>query len=172
MIVEQKIINNFFEISKKNILKIFDPQNINSVKFVKSDNILELYDKNKNLLIRAYYQEIGTWDYNTKIWIWSWNKILTNNKLSVLTKQIKKNSKNILKQIITCGDINICKDLEEYYYISKNGNFSYDDDIMKIIKFAMYVNDVPWYIELSNNNDSTIPNGKIHYFFITSIINY
>lgn len=168
--IEKKIDKNF-KILEENIKKIFDSSLISHIKYQDTDVII-IYDTQGNMLFKAKFQEIGTYDLNTKIWVWSWNKIPSNNFLTLYSKNVRKYSKKLFQKITKCNDKNNCMALEKYYYMSKQGNFYYSGDIMQIIKFALYVTKSSWYLNITNTLDQNIPKNKVHCLFITDILNY
>lgn len=168
--LEKKIDANFKNL-EGNIKKIFDQSLISYIKYLDND-VLIIYDKQDNMLLKAKFQEIGSYDFNTKIWVWSWNKIPTNNLLTSYSKNVKKYSKKLFQKITKCKNMPSCMTLEKYYYMSKYGNFYFSDDIMQIIKYALFVTNSQWYLNITHMHDKSVPKNKIHCLFITNVLNY
>ena len=84
-------------------LEIYDNQNNNNKMFINCSNVIiktldydiDESDKNEinfyvdNIDYNFYYEVLGIFDKNTKVWIWSWN-------MPDLTKQLTKESRNLL----------------------------------------------------------------------------
>jgi hypothetical protein len=171
MIITSQAVESKFNTNSSNIKKIFDPTKLSKIHYDEQGKI-KLYDKDDNILLNAVFQEIGSYDTKTKIWVWSWNKFPVNNLMSKYSKTVKKSTEKLLQQLVSCKNSDTCKHIEEYYYFAKYGNLYYEDDIMKLIKYAMFITDAPWYLAVNNQLDPTVPNEKIHYLYITNIVNY
>jgi len=167
--LEHDIMNDYLKL-KKEIHKIFDSSKVSKIRYITED-IIEFYD-NENMLLRASFQEIGTYDINTNIWVWSWDKVPTNIFLSKYSKFIKTQSKKFFDKIIETKNKEECKILEKYYYLSQNGYFYYTGDVLEIIKYSLFMTKSPWYFTVTNKLDNNVPINKNHYLFITNVINY
>jgi len=171
----EKNIKDYFIKQEENIKKIFNSDLIAKIHYnnlLEQPDIIELYDKDNNIIIKARYQEMGTFDTSQNIWVWSWDKIPMNKSLTLHSKLVKIKSKRLLDKVINCENQESCKTLETYYYAAKKGNFYFNDDIMKIIKYSLFVTKATWYLIIDHNLDNNVGKNKLHYLFITSILNY
>jgi len=170
-----KNIKDYFIKQEQNIKKIFNPDLVTKIQYsdlTQQPDIIELYDKDNNIIIKARYQEMGTFDTSQNIWVWSWDKVPINKLLTLHSKLVKIKSKRLLDEITECDNQESCKILETYYYAAKRGNFNFNEDIMKLIKYSLYITKATWYLVIDQKLDGNIAKNKLHYLFITAVLNY
>ena len=172
----------YFNKMQTEIVKRFDPDKkyiYNLQKDHMDNNTIELYDENKNFVLKAEYELIGIHNIFNSVWYWGWNIHLVDSALTKKSKNIKHISKDIKNNYSNYDP----KEADEYYYITKNGNFyTSSDNIMKLVKLAMFINKGLWYIpichgkdnttctKINKNKDKDLSIKRVEYLMITKII--
>jgi hypothetical protein len=113
------------------------------------DNNLEL--KYNNNIISTTFEIMGIYDITTKLFSWSNKFSLINKNKIKLTKQIKKYKKKLYLYLIN----NKYKDVEYveklYYYLSNNIFILNEENIIDIVKLAIYITNTN--VVYNNNNN-------------------
>ena len=135
------------------------------------DNILDIYSNNKKekKLLSLKYEVMGIYDYSCNLFSWENMMILTNKKLSILSKKVKNYKKEIKEMIIKKQYKDISYMETMLYYISNNVFFIEESNLLDLVKFSCYILDNMVFGVLVQDN---VINGKkygIHYF-ITDIV--
>lgn len=158
--IMDKKINKFYAKKEKEIKKIFKHNTDYSC--VYDGDIVNIYDNENDLLLKAKYSIAGIYSKDRLVWYWGWNINLVNKELVKDSYHIKKSYKDITE--------------DEYRYIAKNSNFMIEQgDINKIIKFALYMTKSIWYIPVCEDNTNRCVKDKkgiVKYLLIKEIINY
>jgi len=135
-----KKINLNYQKLETNILKILDP-NINyQIKFDKDNNdVIMLFNHDTNeLLLTAKYNYIGLYNNSHNTWYWGWS-LIKDKKTTEKSKNIKQLSKN-----------NILKS-----YVSNNNIKINSDEIINLVKMALYSMNDKWYFIQPINHEIT-----------------
>lgn len=141
---------------KEEISSKYNPDNNYVYKFTEDANnnnipIMELYDEDSNLILRAEYEYIGIFNIFNSVWYWAWAIEFINHKLTNESKKVKKYAKTMLQDMKQTDPI----EDEYYYFIAKTSNFyTSSDNINKIIKFMLYVTKGLWYITICAGKDN------------------
>lgn len=123
-------------------------------------------DDGKKKILSVKYEILGTYHINSKLFTWSCDQLLTDKKMTILSKKIKEYSKN-LKKVITIKKFKDVEYQERLYYYSTNNIFFVEYvNISDILKFSIFVSECHGILNFSENN------GFQTYYLITDIISF
>lgn len=176
-------IDSYHSKQKKNIKKKFDPNQNYKYKFTKDkqgNHIIEIYDDENKIKLKAIYEIIGLYNLINSVWYWAWdisfvNRALTKESLKIkeLAKDIKNNYKKYLPD-----------EADQLYFVSTNGTFFITtENVTRLIKLLLYLSKGEWYLFIAHNkNDSMIQsqnldnqnldNQRIEYILLKKIIQF
>ena len=175
-------IDNYFYTKKNDIDKILIPTIKFKFKLSYDDNTKEytitIVDVNNKLIMRALYDIIGIFNIINSVWYWSYNIDMIDRNLQVSSSNIKKVPEYIVQNYKNVNS----KEMDYIYYICTNGNFYVTelDNIQKMIKLCMFINNGVWYVPIvydMNNIPEIIYSeidlkkySRIEYLMITQLI--
>jgi len=138
----------------------------NGVKYTFSEkngiNYVEIIDHGK-LVLKAEYSLIGLYNVGVSVWYWGWNIAMIDKSLIQKIKKIKKYYKTIKAEYHKYN----AQEIDEIYYFLRNGNFYISQqNVLKIVKLALFLTKSNWYLEVMRNDQT----GGIQYIFIDKVV--
>lgn len=148
-------LNDNYKQRKLDIRKHLDKQEVYSNRFIKDNNnqyIIEMYDTNNQLKLRALYTIIGMYNNTSSIWYWGWNLSYVNKQLINHTTKIQEFSKTIKDNYKQYKP----QEAEELHYLTSNGNFYLSNKKLPyLLKLALYLLNGIWIVTSKLNTDIT-----------------
>ena len=155
-----KLTNKFNKITNKTkyLIKIVNDDNDNK--------IIDVFDDNDKKILSVTYEMLGTYDTKNALFLWAYNKILINKKLTKISKKIKLSYKDIEK-LIVLNKYSDMEYLERLYYYTKNNIFYINSEhLNNLIEYCIFVSECKGVL-------TDIDSNKIQSFYIvTEIISY
>lgn len=148
-------INSYFELQQSSISKYFNPDLDYKYMFSINNNhqhIIDIFNNNNKLLLKAEYEFAGVYNINSSIWHWAWNLDFINRQLarsSLVTKKFARYIKDHLYQFdpLEADDLYFRTNNGYYYTSSKN--------ILLIVKLILYLTKSLWFLSICNHNDNS-----------------
>ena len=138
-----KQFDNYYEQQKKKIKDM--PKDI----ITSFDNqTVEIFNKNKNLLLKGNYIVVGTYNTSNNIWYWGWAIGFIDRNLVQDTEKIIKWGKDLMTKNGLQSKID-----QIIYFYTKTGYFKIDyNQIILLIKLALFALKGIWIFEIDKSD--------------------
>jgi hypothetical protein len=138
-----KQFDNYFEQQKKKMKDM--PKDI-IISF--KDQTVEIFNKNKNLLLKGNYIVVGTYNTSNNIWYWGWAIGFIDRNLVEDTEKIIKWGKDLMTKNGLQSKID-----QIIYFYTKTGYFKIDyNQIILLIKLALFALKGIWIFEIDKSD--------------------
>ena len=162
-----KKVDDYFNQNDKNFKKIFkkykkkDNEILYHLKYVNNENIVEILHKN-TIILKGIYDFIGMYDTHTSVWYWAWCIEFINKNLLQSSLNVKKYKSTIKNNY----DTYLGNELDEiYFYIDNNSFLIPLDNVIKLIKISLFINNGTMFFKQKNKQ-------FIEFYIITQIIQF
>lgn len=120
--------------------------------------IIEAYN-GKQIVYRAIYDRIGTFDTYAGIWRWAWCNSMIDRKVAEESKKIKMLASKIEDDYQKYDP----KDADKYHFYSENGYFYIaQNTVPELIEMAISMMDSLWFIAIRQGVDDVLKPSKDH----------
>ncbi len=118
------------------------------------NSILEMYDDDNKIVLKAEYCFIGIYNLINSVWYWAWNVEFLDKKLAEKSKVVKQ----LKKDLVNDYEKYLLGEIDELYFYSSNGNFFVShDNVVKLAKLMLYLAKGLWFLTVcpgKNNSKS------------------
>lgn len=165
-----------FSEKEKQFEKKIDPNKEYRYQYTQVDNefVIEAYN-GKQIVYRAIYDRIGTFDLYSGVWRWAWCNSMIDKTLAEKSKKVKEFAQKIEKNYSKYD----FKEADRYHFYSDNGYFYISkDNIPELIEMSISMMDSQWFIAIRLGIDDSIKADSkqkvtaIDYLSIKRIIQY